>query len=220
LQPLSPGAFQLTEKTYKEGVISIKYPQITGYSDAAVQSKLNQLIADSAMRDLPALKKEAALAAYEITDVVALNNPAVLSVYFNGYSNYQGAVHPNQFFYSMTIDVKKLQTVTLSQLVTVTPDFVAKLQNADIMPNGIDLTPGFVSAVKDSKNELGTDFWVQQLKKADTSGAGVSSFLTKDALGISIGVPHVMGDHAEFLLKFSDLHGFQTDNILWKSIEK
>jgi hypothetical protein len=93
------------------------------------------------------------------------------------------------------------------------------LQNADIRPNGIDLTPDFVSAVKDSLNFLGTDFWVQQLQKADATGE-VSSFLTKDALGISVGVGHVMGDHVEFLIKFSALQGFKTDNALWKDLDK
>jgi hypothetical protein len=44
--------------------------------------------------------------------------------------------------------------------------------------------------------------------------------LTPDALVISVSVPHVMGDHIEIALTFKELRGHQTDNPLWKDIEK
>ena len=52
--------FQFQEMTYKSGGISIRYPQITGFAKT-IQEKLNQLIADAAMRDLAAIKNDADL---------------------------------------------------------------------------------------------------------------------------------------------------------------
>jgi hypothetical protein len=213
-------AFLFEETAYEDGGISINYPQITGYSDTTVRDALNQLIADSALREVPTIKGDASLDVYEMVYTVSLNTPEVISVYFDGYASYKQAAHPYQFFYSVTIDVKKLQTVTLAQLVTMSPDFLALLPDGAFRSVGIDVTDEYTSIIKDWLRGEDADFMLQQFRDADTPGHDTSSYLTKDSLGISIVIGHAMGDHIEILLKFSDLHGFQTDNLLWKDIEK
>lgn len=216
--PTAREVFHLTEITYSSGAISIRYPQISGYSDQTVQGKLNKIIKDSALRDLPLLKGRQ-VEEFKITDTVSLNSPDVISVYFDGYSNMKDSAHPSQFFHSVTIDVKKLQTVTLPQLVSINPDFVDLLGKGTFRSAGFDMTDEALSMIKDDIGSMGSDFWVQELRSADTQDSDVSSFLTKDALGISVGVSHVLGDHVEILIKFSDLQGYRTDNPLWKVIE-
>lgn len=215
--PAGQEAFPLVEKTYRSGAISIRYPQISGYSDRTLQDKLNQMIEDSALRDLPF--KDNTPEEYTITDTVALNSPGVISVYFDGYVSMKDSAHPSQFFYSVTIDVKKLETVTLPQLVAVGPGFVNLLSAGDFRSAGYDMTDDTASAIKEYIGSMDSGFWAGELSSADAQGSDAFSFLTKDALGISVAVPHVLGDHIEILVKFGDLHGFQTDNPVWKAVE-
>jgi hypothetical protein len=42
------------------------------------------------------------------------------------------------------------------------------------------------------------------------------SYFTEDALGISIGVPHVIGDHAEFEIPSRDIQGNIKDSAIWE----
>ena len=212
--------FRFEEKAYEDGAISIKYPQITGYSDAAAQDALNKLIADSALREIPTIKGDNTLDAYEMAYTVSRNSPQVISVYFDGYASYKQAAHPYQFFYSVTLDVQKQETVTLPQLVTISSEFLAKLPEGTFRSAGIDMTEAYTASIKDYLQGEDADYMLKELRNADTLGSYTSSYLTDDSLGISIVIGHAMGDHIEILFKFSQLQGFQTDNLLWKDIEK
>lgn len=55
----------------------------------------------------------------------------------------------------------------------------------------------------DSLDNIGTE------KQSD-----VFSYLTADSLGISIGVSHALGDHAEFEIRYEEIK----DNIIYENI--
>jgi hypothetical protein len=45
------------------------------------------------------------------------------------------------------------------------------------------------------------------------------SYFTNDSLGISIGVIHVLGDHAEFEIKYEDIKdNMKADHGIWKDL--
>ena len=219
-EPTPDAPFDFEETAFLQGGITIKYPQIAGNSDKTVQDALNKLIADSALREVPTIKDDESLDVYELSYTVSRNSPEVISVYFDGYASYKQAAHPYQFFYSVTIDVEKLQIVTLPQLVSITPDFLAKLPEGTYRSTGIDMTEDYMAAIRDYLLQSDKEYMLQELRQADSPGQYTSSYLTEDSLGISVVVGHAMGDHIEILFKFSDLTGFQTDNLLWKAIEK
>ena len=219
--PVLPDApFTFEETEYADDVISIKYPRIIDYPDASAQLALNRLIADSALRELPLIRDDDTLGEYELYYTVTRNSPEVLSIIFDGYANYKQAAHPYQFFYSVTIDVRQQKVVTLPQLVSITPEFLALLPDGALRSAGIELTVDYVSAVRDSLRDYDTEFMLQELGDADTFGHSTSSYLTEDSLGISVSVPHVMGDHVEVLFKFDALDGYKTDDPFWEVIEK
>lgn len=209
--------FDFEEKTYSEGTISIKYPQITGMSDNAAQEKLNKIISDAALRDLSFLESGTT---YELNYKVTFNNSAVISMYFDGYSNMPGAAHPYQFLRSVTIDTIKLETVPLSALVSISEGFVDVLLNGKYSAMDFDMTGEYEAAIKDYITGMGNDFLLEQLRNADMGSSETSSYLTRDALVISVSVPHVMGDHVEIYLSFNELRGYQTDNLIWQEIER
>lgn len=215
--PTTAAAFTFEEQTYIKDTVTIKYPQITGMTDSAAQEKLNKLISDTALIDLKELEIGTE---YELNYKVTFHNPAVISVYFEGYGNVPGAAHPYQFLHSVTIDVIKQKTVPLQALVTATEGFVDVMLNGKYSSMSYDMTDEYQSSIKDNLTSMGTDFWVGELRNADTPGYSTSSYLSQDSLVISVSVPHVMGDHVEISLTFKDLWGHQTDNLIWKEIEK
>lgn len=211
-------AFEFGEKTYSDGVISIKIPQIKNYSDGVLQDKLNKMISDSAKRDVDSLKGDTTLDDYQVNGTVTYNSLNLISIYFEGYSSYEGAAHPSQFLYALTIDVKKLETVRLTDLVKINENFVKLLESGDIHSMGYDMTDEYRSNIQDYLKEFGAEYWVPELENADSTGYITVSYLTKDALAVSVSVSHVMGDHVEILIPFKDLKDFKTNNPIWDAV--
>lgn len=56
-------------------------------------------------------------------------------------------------------------------------------------------------------NMVAPDDWKKRLLAADPldNMGSEFSYMTKDSLGISIGVMHALGDHAEFEIKYKDI---------------
>jgi hypothetical protein len=208
----------IEDTAYLSGAISIKYPQVINNTDTARKSAMNDLIAGIALRDLQQIENDSELTDYEVTYTVTYNSPEILSVYFNGYSNYRTAAHPNQFFYTVTIDVAKQKAVTLSELVSINPDLLEALIGGKYSAVGYDMTEEYAASIKDYLGDMKTnpDYWLEKLKNADKVGYSAASYLTPDALVVSIPVPHVMGDHIEIALNYKDLAALKTDNPLWK----
>lgn len=210
----TPASLTLETKSYILGNISIKYPQITGLTDQSKQEALNKLIEQSACRDLDSLKKDADAVDYELTYDVTYNTPDVLSVAFNGYSSMEKAAHPSQFLYTVTLDVKNGKTVKLRNMVAISADFVSTLKSGVYTSTSYTMTDEYRASIKEVLDGLDTDTWLNQLQNADVVGYDESSYLTKDALAVSVSVPHVMGDHVEILLSYKVLAPFRTQGSL------
>lgn len=217
--PESPAtAVKVEEKTFSKGGISIKYPQIVGAPDAAKSEQINKLVADSALRDLPNIENDANLDVYELSGTVSLLGPKVISVFFEGYANYKMSAHPYQFIYTVTIDTETLQTVSLSQLINVTDKFIHVFIDGTYSASNYEMTDEMKDQIRDFLDDFDTEHWVGELKKADQEGAYTFSYLTPDALVISVSAPHVMGDHIEISIPFKDLDEFRTDNLIWDAL--
>lgn len=208
--------FQFEEKSYTSGVISIKYPQIFNYSDQALQDKLNKIITDSAQRDLSTILGDDTLTAYDISSTVTFNSPTLISMNFTGYNNDKDAAHPTMFLYTVTVDVPKVQVIQLKDLVKINQNFVGVLLNGTYKSMNFDMTGDIASSIRSDLNEYGIDFWISELNNADTFSHTTSSYLTKDALVVSVTVSHAMGDHIEIILPYKDLKGYQTVNQAWQ----
>jgi hypothetical protein len=216
----SPAApFKFEDKTYKSGVFTISYPQITGLEDAKLRDELNGLIYDAATRDVSALKGDQALREYKLSGLATYNDPRLISVYFIGYKNLQDTMYSPQFLYTQNIDVGSRQTVQLRELVKISKSFVQLMLNGAFSAMSYDMTDEQATAIKLYLNETSSDHWITQLKNADSPDSFTSTYLTKDALVISVAVPHAMGDHIEITLPFKDLEKYKTTSPLWDVLQ-
>lgn len=217
-QESAGAAFKFEEKTFSKGGISIKYPQIVEAPDTAKAEQLNKLLADSALRDLQIIENDQDLDVYELSGTVSTPGPRVISVFFEGYANYKMAAHPYQFMYTVTIDAEKLQTVSLSQLINISEKFIPVLIDGTYSATGCEITDEIREQIRDFLDDFDAEHWVAELKKADQEGAYTFSYLTPDALVISVSAPHVMGDHIEISILYGDLDEFRTDHPVWDAL--
>ncbi len=137
-------------------------------------------------------------------------------MYFEGYDNYKDTAHPNMFLYTATIDVQKVQAIQLKDLVKINQEFVGAMLGGTYKSMSFDMTSDIAKSIGSDLNEYGFDFWISELNNAGTFGHTTSSYLTKDALVITVSVTHAEGDHVEITLPYKDLKDFKTDNPAWQ----
>jgi hypothetical protein len=188
-----------------------------GMSDSAAQEMMNQIISGTALRDVKALESGTE---YELNYKVTFNTPAVISMYFDGYVNVPETIHPSLFLRGLTIDVAKQEIITLGSLLYAIDGVMDVMLSGTYSSMGYDMTSEYEGSIKENLTSLGEDYWINELRNADMEESSTVSFLTQDALVISVSVPHVMGDHVEIYHQFEDLVGYQTDYYIWLNIQK
>lgn len=206
--PAAP-AYEITEDEYAEGDIVIHYPQITGMSDTARQDQINALIRDKAT----AIAGEGGT--IEVDYTVAWTGPRLLSIRYDGYMNVEGAAYPNNLFYTTNVDIADGTKVRLRDVVAIDAGFIETFKAGQFIP----WDTGLADAEEPIRENVAGYDLVQALTNAD-NGYGLQnpdycfSYFTEDSLGISIGVPHVIGDHAEFEIPYQDIQGNIKDSAI------
>lgn len=156
------------------------------------------------------------LQAMNINYKIERNDLDYFSVTFEGDYNNKEASHPINYFNSLTIDLKKREPVTLSDLYRIDTDFVSLIQKklrkqiqSELLENEIILSDEIPESVKELlsyDNTLLLDSLHQANKNSDY---GFYSFLTDTALGISIPLEHVIGNHFEIMIAYEELESFK-----------
>jgi hypothetical protein len=211
--PAAPFVFE--EQTYKQDDIFIKYPQIVGLSDTALQEALNKIIADVALQGIDEME---AGTEYEADYTVSLNTPDVISIYFDSYYYFTGAAHPGLLLGGVIIDVPAKKAVLLNELVTLDSAFAELLRDGEYSSMSYEMTDEIRSSIEDYLSESDDEFLLNELMNSGTSVWSSGAYLTPEALVVSVSVAHVMGGHIEISLGYDELAPFKTDNPIWDSV--
>lgn len=215
----SQNDYQIIDAYYNDRNIKVKYPQIIGLDDTNKQNKINDLIKNEMLKQVKQLSDEGV--ALDINYEIKLKGDTLLSIVYSGYRYMQGSAYPNNTFFTTNIYIPETSALRLSQAVNINNSFVNKLLAAKYLPWNSDLA----SATEYVKGEIKRYDLIKNLKYADYIGAenqaNAYSYFTKDSIGISLAVPHAIGDHAEFEIKYSDIKdNIKTENQIWKSLLK
>ena len=201
-------AYEITGDVYTKGDITIRYPQITGLGD--MEDQINTLLKD----DATAVAAEGG--AVDVDYTVTWAGPHLLSVGYSGLRNGEGSAYPNNLFYTTNVDIASGTKVRLSDVVTIDAGFIEEYKTGAFVPQ----EPGFLEA-EESIRENAAGYDLNQAFAGADKGYGAEnsdycfSYFTGDALGISIGVPHAVGDHAEFEIGYPDLQGKTKQSVIW-----
>lgn len=210
--------YQITNQTYTDKKVVIKYPQITGLSDNSVQSKINEIIKNDALE----VGK-----GYSDTDAVTITidykimcqSARIISIVYSGIRDPKGAAHPTNEFYTTNIDMKTVNKLRLKDIVNIDDTFIEKLKKGTV----IHASPG-----EGTLGEVleGRDMSVSALQSADVhdnkeNRLGIYSYFTSDSLGFSVQGNHAIGDHSEVELKYHDIaNNLNPESEIGKSLGK
>jgi len=183
----------IIESSFKSGSTLIRYPVVTNLKDQQLQTKINQFIEDEALTICETYCTEAAQA--ELGYTIMLNNDSVLSIRYDGWALAEGAAYPVKLLFTTNVDMGSGNYIQLADHVTMDKDFLkAYIEAAYIPSDGLDLEEAGI--LEELLNERSDAQLMEDLLSADQNNpSGASSYFTTNALGISIPVPHAVGDY-------------------------
>ncbi|AIQ14918.1 DUF4163 domain-containing protein [Paenibacillus durus] len=189
--------FKSEAYTYKDS-ITVRYPQIINLNDQDKQMKLNEMIKKRAYGYLDNYSTEDMdTFSLDLNYKVKFKSEHFLSIQFSGYTYDEGAAHPNDIFYSINIDMDKSVALKLKDMVDIDEEFVTEFREGELQST--------INEQRSTLNEWTDQEWISMLKDADSRESGISSYLTNDSLGISVEVPHAVGDHAELEISYDEI---------------
>ncbi len=197
--------YQIVSATYDDQEIHIRYPQIDGLTDLAQQNLLNGRIKDGALMGLHyyeyVLEDEQVFV--DIDYRVTYQDQNLISIVYSGVGNVEKAAHPSNLFYTSNIRTSDGENIRLTDFIDVNEAISKKLIEGEFQPVQKEYTAEYLQDI----GFFNAEEWAKRLMDADpeTNIGSEYSYFTENALGISVAVAHVLGDHAEFEIPYGDI---------------
>ena len=200
--------YKIITAVYKEKDIKISYPRLENMIENEKMSIINDILKNEAIKIAKDQKQENEKPKMEINYDIKFKGKNLLSVVYTGKSDKEGALYKKNLFYTTNINLKDAIRLTLSDFIILNEGFVEKLKKAEYKPYDSD---GQVHKDK-VKEEIEKKDLLKELERTDNireeNVSNFYSYIKPDALGISIGVTHSSGDHAEYEIKYDDIKEF------------
>lgn len=208
-QDATAAQYEIVTEVYEEGSVVVQYPQIQSMEDEQMQASINEMIMNGAlirffetMNFLEEGQDYEAEGTYEVK--FAGNN--LLSIAFDTYHFVSDTAHPYSLIYTMNIDLVTGEFLELRDLVPqMDASFATLLREATYVG---DLDAEYEDQIRQEAFgyfETDEDLLVVLTDNGDQNN--VYAYVTGDALGITMPVPYVMGDHVEFEIDAAMLEG-------------
>lgn len=213
--------YEIVESEYANAGIVIHYPQITNLGDSFKQYEVNRLLKEEALAVLNNYNEDeiSSELSLDIDFDIMWQGQRLLSVRYLGDGYLDGTAHPFNLFYTTNINVVTGTKVRIKELVTIDDAFLSKFLQARYKP-----WHSAMNLAEDGTIDLALTEWfsvydlIEYINKRDSSDNYLTFwYLTEKSLGISLRIPHVIGDHMEFEMDYKDLgSNLITENELWK----
>jgi len=207
----STDTYQLSKNVYTNKNITVNYPQIINLGDTNKQKSINEIIKSEALKVLNYHNDNTDDLTLNINYEIKWKSGNLLSLQYSGVGYSKGVAHPNNLLYTTNINLDKVAKLKLTDIVKVDQTLVNKFKNGTYKSQQ---TPdqSLKAAAEESVQLLTTDTLIKNFNNADSldnigteNQSDTFSYFTKDSLGISVGISHAAGDHAEFEIKYQDI---------------
>lgn len=202
-------AYQIIQKTYKDKGIKINYPQITKLSDTKKQAKINEMIKKEAMKRVTEFDSSIGELSVEMNYVIKYQDENFLSILYVGLANVKGSMHPTNDIYTTNIDIKAAKSLVLSDIIKVDEGIINQLKKGKYQKWSKDIDLNAEGVLQNTVTDFVNKDVLNELKDKTAK-----FYLTKDALVVSISIPHALGDHMELAIDYKNIK----DKILKKEI--
>ena len=200
-------SYEIESSSYSKNNISISYPKLVNLKNDTKEKEINELIQAEAIRinDFHSLDNTSLEVDYQIT----YKSDEFLSIQYSGSALSKGAAYPLNMFYTTNIDLDKEIKVKLSDLMKIDKALVQALKNGIYKSYDDNLNLQDEGVLKEIWSGIKDEDLLGDLKYSDkmdaSNNSGIFSYLTPDSLGISLSVPHALGDHLEMEIDYGEL---------------
>lgn len=207
---LSRGAsYEVESRNYSKDEINITYPKLVHLANDTKEDEINELIQEEAVKIIEFYSLEEGN--LDVDYRVTFKSNDFLSIQYLGSFFSKGAAHPLNIFYTSNIDLKKEVKVKLSDLLEINEAFVEKFKRGNYKSYDDNLDLQEEGVMDELWSVYSDEDLLNYFQQADETGrineSGTFSYFTQDSIGVSISIPHALGDHLEMEISFADLGG-------------
>ncbi|MEK4472944.1 hypothetical protein NSQ91_06995 [Paenibacillus sp. FSL R7-0048] len=214
-------SYEVESNKYSKNKINITYPKLVNLANDTNEVKINELIQEEAIRIVKSysLEKDSLEIGYRIT----FKSNELLSIQYSGSAFAEGAAYPLNVFYTSNIDLEKGVKVKLTDLLEINEAFVEAFKQGNYKSYDKDLNLQEEGVIEDIWSGYDAQDLLNYFKQSDEvsqiNESGTFSYITQDSIGVSISVPHALGDHLEMEISFAELsENIKKENKLLDSI--
>lgn len=190
-------SYSITNAIFSQDNIKIQYPQIKGLGDNSKEKAINDLIKSDLLKN----EVEGPISTYgngtltmNLNYQVTMNTPELLCVVYMGNSEIEGASFPTKDIYAITIDLKNMTKLKLSDFTIIDVKLAQKIKQSTSVTNDAVKNDGMdknalITAIKNTDDQT----LIRGLKE---EWAYNTFYVTPNSLVVSIDVAHAIGDYA------------------------
>ena len=202
---------QIYEKSAEGQRIHIRYPQVEGLRHISVEEQINRLLYDTGVNIYLDYWNNSMLTV-DGSFEVKYQSDTCLSILFQGEPYVQGSAHPTKVTFAVTVDMTTGNEIPLEQIIgdmdmlkdNFTPDYFCMVSGIDSIESGDTFTQRI-------------DSYLHSPVLYDDQEHYHDYYITENALGIIVSVPHVIGDIAIYESNFKYDESAQTIHLVPRS---
>ncbi|MGM0715500.1 hypothetical protein ACWKW1_27285 [Brevibacillus parabrevis] len=212
--------YEIIEASYSNKNVKINYPQITNLSDSNKQNEINEILKTEALKILNLYNSNEDDINLEINFEKVWKGKHLLSVRYFGGEYRKNDAYPINIHYATNINIVNGTILRLKDVVNIDNTFLLKFKKGKYKPFNPKLDLEKEGVLEEVLSTFSDKDLTNYFNNADVLGeenlSYTFSYFTEDSLGISIGVPHALGDHVEFEINYKDLqNNIKAENEVW-----
>jgi hypothetical protein len=189
--------YSIISETFSQDNIKIQYPQIKGLEDDTKEKAINDLIKNDFLKnevEEPTKTYGEGTLTMNLNYQVALSTQDLLSVVYTGNSEVEDAAFPTNEIYTITIDLKSVAKLKLSDFTVIDTKLAQKIKQSTAVTNdsvkndGMDKN-ALITAIQDTDDQT-------LIKGLKEEWAYNTFYVTPNSLVVSIDAGHAIGDYA------------------------
>ncbi|WP_028591327.1 hypothetical protein [Paenibacillus massiliensis] len=203
----SGNILNLKKEKYTYNNIESFYPVLVNLEDSEKQSRINTLLKNDVLKALNSYVNDNPDIDIKLDYITQLSGKDLLSIQYLGTGYTKSGVYPVNISFTTNIDLNSEKRIIITDLVKLNDNFVEILRKSKYISYDPELN--VESQARDYINSFSDSELLYYLDHSDTFGEqnelGIYTYITNDSLGVSFGVPHAIGDHAEFEINFNEI---------------
>ncbi|WP_018751031.1 hypothetical protein [Paenibacillus sanguinis] len=190
---------------YSSRGTNVFYPQFTTVHDLEFMKKMNEIVKEDITKLYNEIDPNLHL---EMDYVITQFMDSIISIQYSGLMYGEEMPYPTNLFYTTNINTDTGEKVNLQDIVKIDQKFVSLLKNGHYIYVSDESNEEIEAYVRELFTSYSDEELISYLNQADraydSNPLGIFSYYSQ-TVGLSLQVPHALGDYVEIEIKLSDL---------------